>query len=134
MFEDPGNCDLTANVDFAYLHESLTGIGGFQSFQIRQSRTDSKNPTFAATSLGPISQAQFLLSLGLQPRLRKLLDTAPLDRREAIENGAKRLIDVLGMGSQYQVMGVVSGEPEMKEGIYPFPMKKETVEDKVLRP
>ncbi|KIR81893.1 hypothetical protein I306_01204 [Cryptococcus gattii EJB2] len=113
VFEDPGSCDLTANVDFAYLRESLTGI---------------------ATSLGPISQAQFLLSLGIQPRLRKLLDTAPLDRREAIEKGAKRLIDVLGMGSQYQVMGVVSGEPEMKEGIYPFSVKKETVESKVLRP
>ncbi|OXC70853.1 hypothetical protein AYX13_00269 [Cryptococcus neoformans] len=113
VFEDPGNCDLTANVDFAYLRESLTGI---------------------ATSLGPISQAQFLISLGLQPRLRKLLDTAPPERRETIEKGAKRLIDVLGMGSQYQVMGVVSGEPEMKEGIYPFPVKKKIVENKVLRP
>lgn len=134
VFEDPGNCDLTANVDFAYLRESLTGTGEFRFSQICWSRTNPKNPTFTATPLGPISQAQFLISLGLQPRLRKLLDTAPPERREAIEKGAKRLIDVLGMGSQYQVMGVVSGEPEMKEGIYPFPVKKETVESKVLRP
>jgi SAM-dependent MidA family methyltransferase len=27
VFDDPGSADLTANVDFAYLKESLEGVG-----------------------------------------------------------------------------------------------------------
>lgn len=27
MFETPGDCDLTANVDFAYLKEAIQGAG-----------------------------------------------------------------------------------------------------------
>nr|ODN93190.1 hypothetical protein L203_00459 [Cryptococcus depauperatus CBS 7841] len=116
VFDSPGECDLTANVDFAYLRESLAGT---------------------ATPLGPISQAQFLLSLGLQPRLRKLLESAPPSRREHIEKGAKRLIDTLGMGSQYQILGITSGTEVLKEGIYPFPLKqekKEQVASRTLKP
>ncbi|WWD18208.1 hypothetical protein CI109_102658 [Kwoniella shandongensis] len=112
VFDDPGNADLTANVDFAYLRESLTGT---------------------ATPLGPISQSHFLLSLGLQPRLRKLLETAPPERKELLSQGAQRLIDTLGMGSQYQVMGVVSGTDELKEEIYPFPLASKPV-SRVLKP
>ena len=29
VFEEPGSADLTANVDFAYLRESLSGLGSF---------------------------------------------------------------------------------------------------------
>ncbi|WVQ96988.1 hypothetical protein IAU59_004097 [Kwoniella sp. CBS 9459] len=113
VFDDPGNADLTANVDFAYLRESLEGT--------------------STTALGPIPQSQFLLSLGLQPRLRKLIDSAPEDRREDITKGAKRLIDPLGMGAQYQVMGISSGPAEAGQEIYPFPAKKKE-ESKVLLP
>ncbi|WWC68354.1 uncharacterized protein I206_102279 [Kwoniella pini CBS 10737] len=111
VFDDPGNADLTANVDFAYLRESLAGTG--------------------TSALGPISQASFLLSLGLQPRLRKLIDSASTEeRKEDIRKSAQRLIDPLGMGGQYQVMGISSGE--MTEEIYPFISPKK--ESKVLKP
>ncbi|ODO12043.1 hypothetical protein I350_00827 [Cryptococcus amylolentus CBS 6273] len=116
VFQDPGNCDLTANVDFAYLGESLSNL---------------------STPLGPMSQASFLQALGFHPRLAKLVEAAPEERREEIEKGAKRLVDLLGMGTQYQVMGVVSGVEELKEGIYPFSLKKEEekqVASRVLRP
>ncbi|WWC96656.1 hypothetical protein V866_003528 [Kwoniella sp. B9012] len=116
VFDDPGNADLTANVDFAYLRESLAGTG--------------------SSSLGPISQSSFLLSLGLQPRLRKLLDSATDERRkEDIRKSAQRLIDPLGMGGQYQVMGITNDSAlRVAEGgeIYPFIKKKE--ESKVLKP
>ncbi|WVQ65216.1 uncharacterized protein L199_003389 [Kwoniella botswanensis] len=116
VFDDPGNADLTANVDFAYLRESLTGTG--------------------SSSLGPISQSSFLLSLGLQPRLRKLLDSATDEKRkEDIRKSAQRLIDPLGMGGQYQVMGITNDSAlRVAEGgeIYPFIKKKE--ESKVLKP
>lgn len=89
---------MTANVDFAYLRESLAGTH--------------------TRSLGPINQSKFLLSLGLEPRLSKLLDSAAsAERKEDIRKAAARLIDPLGMGSQYQVMGVV---PEGEEEVYPF--------------
>ncbi|WRT65970.1 uncharacterized protein IL334_002921 [Kwoniella shivajii] len=114
-FDDPGHADLTANVDFAYLRESLAGTG--------------------TSSLGPIPQSSFLLSLGLQPRLRKLIDSAPEERKEDIRKSAQRLIDPLGMGAQYQVMGISSGELKPGEDIYPFinPSHKKE-ESKVLRP
>ena len=76
---------------------------------------------FAATPLGPIPQSQFLLSLGLQPRLDKLVSSASSEeRRIDIEKGAKRLVDPLGMGAQYQVMGIIS---TTKEEVYPFPLQ-----------
>lgn len=109
VFEEPGSADLTANVDFGYLRESLTDT---------------------ARALGPISQSSFLLSLGLEPRMKKLLDSASTpERKEDIRKAGARLIDPLGMGTQYQVMGVV---PEGQEEVYPF--KSEKAESTILLP
>ena len=55
--------------------------------------------------------------MGLQTRLRKLLDAAPSDRRQLIESGANRLVDITGMGVQYRVQGIVP--KAITEG-YPF--------------
>jgi NADH dehydrogenase [ubiquinone] 1 alpha subcomplex assembly factor 7 len=97
VFQEPGSADLTANVDFGYLRESLSDT---------------------ARGLGPISQSNFLLSLGMEPRLQKLLDSASTpERKEDIRKAGARLIDPLGMGTQYQVMGVV---PEGQKDVYPF--------------
>jgi NADH dehydrogenase [ubiquinone] 1 alpha subcomplex assembly factor 7 len=99
LFEEPGTADLTANVDFAYLRESLEGV---------------------AETAGPMSQAKFLLSLGLEPRLAKLLSSAAdPEQRKRIQDGAKRLVDKTGMGTQYQVMAVVKG-PAGEDDVYPF--------------
>lgn len=70
---------------------------------------------------GPIAQRDFLESLGLQPRLMALLASATPERRKDIESGAKRLVDVTGMGQQYQVMGIVGGSVE--DEVYPFPSR-----------
>ena len=102
IFDEPGSSDLTANVDFTYLSESLSPTGSH--------------------SVGPIPQARFLLGLGLEPRMSKLLETASGERKEDIRKGATRLIDTLGMGSQYQVMGIEPGESGAGE-VYPFPAK-----------
>ncbi|ORX34147.1 S-adenosyl-L-methionine-dependent methyltransferase [Kockovaella imperatae] len=101
VFDSPGESDLTANVDFAYLREAIEGTG--------------------TSALGPISQGQFLLSLGLQPRLQKLLasNTSP-ERKQDLIKGAQRLVDPVFMGSQYQIMGLLSGAGEGAE-VYPFP-------------
>lgn len=73
-----------------------------------------------ARPLTAIPQLQFLLSLGLQARLTSLLASAATDeRREDMRKGAQRLIDPLGMGEEYKVMGI---EPLGGDGeVYPFP-------------
>jgi NADH dehydrogenase [ubiquinone] 1 alpha subcomplex assembly factor 7 len=103
IFDKPGSSDLTANVDFAYLRESLEDI---------------------ATAFGPVPQGKFLLSMGLEPRLEKLVAAATdAETTERIRKGAKRLIDTTGMGSQYQVMGFGVG-PASEGEVYPFPPPK----------
>ncbi|KAG8744635.1 hypothetical protein FRC11_013347, partial [Ceratobasidium sp. 423] len=99
VFYQPGMCDLTANVDFAYLKEAL-----------------ESTPT---TTHGPITQHAFLIKMGALIRLQRLLQAAKDDEtRERLREGAARLVDLSGMGEQYKVMGVTSGE---KQGhVYPF--------------
>jgi len=87
VFERPGECDLTVNIDFAYLKEALAGV---------------------ATPLGPLAQGTFLTSMGLTARVEALKKAAKSEERAAeIDRAANRLVDKTGMGSQYQVMGIV---------------------------
>lgn len=71
---------------------------------------------------GPLAQSSFLHSLGLLPRLRGLLDAATPERKTEIESAAKRLVDGMGMGKEYKVMGItplVQGTPKEEE-CFPF--------------
>ncbi|KAF9041948.1 DUF185-domain-containing protein [Hymenopellis radicata] len=99
VFSHPGQCDLTANVDFRYLKEAMADLV----------------PTY-----GPIPQAKFLTLMGLEPRLEALKNAATTDeQKEAIETAAKRLVDPAGMGSQYQVLAISTVVDE-DAGLYPF--------------
>lgn len=60
-----------------------------------------------ATIHGPIPQATFLERMGIQVRVESLKKAAKDDQRKAdIEQAASRLVDKLGMGTQYQFMAV----------------------------
>ncbi|KAG6333096.1 hypothetical protein ID866_5998 [Astraeus odoratus] len=99
IFHLPGECDITANVDFALLKESLGDH---------------------ATPLGTLHQGTFLKRLGVQLRAASLMRTAPsAERKKAIEDGVNRLIDPLGMGGQYSVLGIVSRKSKDKD-VWPF--------------
>ncbi|CEL55647.1 NADH dehydrogenase [ubiquinone] complex I, assembly factor 7 OS=Xenopus tropicalis GN=ndufaf7 PE=2 SV=1 [Rhizoctonia solani AG-1 IB] len=101
VFHQPGLCDLTANVDFAYLKEAF-----------------NSTPT---NTHGPIKQHEFLTNMGAPIRLHRLLQGAKDDEtRERLRKGATRLMDLTGMGVQYKVMGVTSGGK--KGQVYPFEM------------
>lgn len=50
--------------------------------------------------------------------MSKLISSAPEDRQVDIKKGATRLIDTLGMGSQYQVMSIVPNAEAAD--VYPF--------------
>ncbi|ORY24701.1 S-adenosyl-L-methionine-dependent methyltransferase [Naematelia encephala] len=106
IFDLPGSSDLTANVDFAYLKESLIGLD--------------------ARALGPISQMSFLGSLGLETRTKRLLDAATPERRDDIRKAVDRLINPLGMGTQYQVMAITGAKEGLE--VYPFVVGLEGVE------
>lgn len=84
----PGECDLTANVDFAYLKEAMDGL---------------------VQSHGPITQGEFLERMGLQIRVQGLVKAAESDeRKKVIADAANRLVDRSGMGKEYQVLGITS--------------------------
>ncbi len=88
----PGTADLTAHVDFADL-----------------ARTAKH---FALGCSDPLDQSQFLLSLGLVPRLETLMKTAQHrnDERlsEQLKSGAERLVDPQQMGELFKVIMIRS--------------------------
>ncbi|EIN09977.1 DUF185-domain-containing protein [Punctularia strigosozonata HHB-11173 SS5] len=89
VFHRPGECDLTVNVDFAYLKEALADAG---------------------LAHGPLPQHAFLKRMGINMRVEQLKRSAKSEERKAeIEKAARRLIDQSGMGTQYQVLGITGG-------------------------
>lgn len=86
--ETPGECDLSAHVNFAELAHAA-GIAGLDVW-------------------GALSQSEFLLSLGLEERLRQLMSSAGEDQRAALFLGARRLVDPYQMGSLFKVMAMTS--------------------------
>jgi len=102
-FDRPGQADLTANVDFAYLAEALNGV---------------------ATPHGPLSQHDFLFRMGILLRVGALQHAAASpERADAISKAAARLVDSAGMGGEYKVMGVTGGTTARMagaDGVWPF--------------
>ncbi|KAG1463980.1 hypothetical protein G6F56_005177 [Rhizopus delemar] len=83
---DPGTADLSADVDFSFLK------------QVIKERSD-------ISSYGPITQTNFLQSLGIQARVEKLFRNAKSsESRKAILDGAERLMDPEAMGRIYKVL------------------------------
>ena len=84
----PGEADLTAQVDFAALGRAAAGEG--------------------AVVHGPVTQADFLLALGLAQRAERLAARANPAQAAAVRAGADRLTDraTRGMGHLFKVMGL----------------------------
>ena len=114
MFHRPGECDVTANVDFALLKEVLSDLG--QSLSSRACQTLTLR---LVTPHGTLSQGTFLNKVGVQLRADRLIRAAPTEERKtAIAESVNRLVDPLGMGGQYAVLGV-TGTPK-EEAVWPF--------------
>jgi len=107
VFHRPGECDLTANVDFAYLKEAFEGLA-------------------SATPHGPLPQSIFLTRMGLHMRVEALKRAAKTpERKGSIEKAASRLVDTLGMGNEYKVLGITSHEKSEEnagavKSVWPF--------------
>ena len=78
-----------------------------------------RTPYTAATAHGPLSQRSFLLNMGIGARVDALRRAAvSSDRADALGKAVARLVDPVGMGRQYKVMGVTGGR-EVEE-VWPF--------------
>ncbi|KAJ6507775.1 S-adenosyl-L-methionine-dependent methyltransferase [Mycena vitilis] len=98
VFHAPGECDLTANVDFAYLVESVKDLV----------------PTH-----GPIVQSAFLEGMGLQLRIESSIAGTHSDSaKAALREAGRRLVDPAGMGNEYMVLGI-GGQPD-NGVVWPF--------------
>ncbi|WP_088348537.1 MULTISPECIES: SAM-dependent methyltransferase [Rhodomicrobium] len=86
--EAPGETDLSAHVNFAELTHAAESAG--------------------LNVWGPMPQSEFLLSLGLEARLRVLMSAARGEQRSALFLGARRLVDPFQMGNLFKVMAMTS--------------------------
>jgi len=118
VFHQPGECDLTVNVDFAFLKEAVSDLRMYPSFSSSIFLPDNRS---SVLTHGPISQADFLIRMGIGVRVETLKSQASPERADQIEKAAKRLTDLAGMGKQYQVLGFTSDEiPGEDAGPWPF--------------
>ncbi|MQM07962.1 hypothetical protein Taro_040805 [Colocasia esculenta] len=104
ILDDPGTADLSAYVDFTAIRHSAEEASGDVSVH------------------GPISQSQFLGSLGINFRIEALLQNCTDEQAESLRTGYWRLVGdgeapfwegpdeqtPIGMGTRYQVMAIVN--------------------------
>ncbi len=86
-FDEPGEADLTAHVDFATLKEAAEAEG--------------------LTVHGPVTQGAFLKALGIEARTETLAKVAP-DRAEALAVDRDRLINPEQMGDLFKVIALTA--------------------------
>ncbi|MEW5301666.1 MAG: hypothetical protein WDW36_004512 [Sanguina aurantia] len=91
VLDGPGSADLSAWVDFDALKVAAFLSGA---------------PVVAA---GPVTQAGFLLTMGIQERLQQLLAKASAEDKEVLASGVRRLLEEGpgGMGRSYKVMALL---------------------------
>ncbi|KAF8931199.1 NADH dehydrogenase [ubiquinone] complex I, assembly factor 7 [Podila verticillata] len=85
VLTQPGNVDLSADVDFKYLKQATEEL---------------------VDCHGSITQAHLLHSLGIGARLDMLLAKATAARREGLISSYHRLVDPKEMGNVYRVMAM----------------------------
>ncbi|PFX32758.1 NADH dehydrogenase [ubiquinone] complex I, assembly factor 7 [Stylophora pistillata] len=92
VLEDLGNADVTANVDFSYLRKATHG----------------KVQTF-----GPVTQSSFLQKMGIDMRMKVLLQNASSSQAEQLQSGYKMLTSPSEMGEKFKFFSLVQhGLPE----------------------
>jgi len=94
--DTPGDADLTAHVDFGHLALITSGNG--------------------AAVHGPITQAQFLIQLGIVARETTLVKNAAPEQQLAIRSGCRRLIEPAEMGTLFKVLALTQKDAPVPAG------------------
>mmetsp|Transcript_24590 Transcript_24590/g.38614 ORF Transcript_24590/g.38614 Transcript_24590/m.38614 type:complete len:882 (-) Transcript_24590:35-2680(-) len=127
----PGEVDVTADVDFAALRESVNQrIGLEESVKKKYLTNDGQevSPSSANTeeqekpinppeAFGPVSQGQFLASMGIVQRVEKQIEAESTTDEQAYElySALERLLAPDQMGERYKVLAIA----RKKEGLFP---------------
>ncbi|XP_064099152.1 protein arginine methyltransferase NDUFAF7, mitochondrial-like isoform X2 [Macrobrachium nipponense] len=85
---EPGTADLTADVDFGFMKEQV----------------DERLITF-----GPVTQSFFLINMGMEQRLHRLLRTCKEEERKNLISGYKMLTDPKQMGERFKFFAMFPG-------------------------
>jgi len=90
IYAEPGLADLTSHVDFEALREAATGL----------------------ETHGPVTQANFLCSLGIEARASLLQRNASVQQAKDITTALQRLLDPGQMGQLFKVVAMTpAGSP-----------------------
>src|SRR5271166_5983302 len=97
----PGDCDLTAHVDFAAMARSASATG--------------------AAVYGPIDQGDFLRAIGIDLRTKALVDRAGPERAEELQQARNRLVGKAKgeMGALFKAMAVADRKLPPPPGLQP---------------
>lgn len=92
VFDEPGEADLTTQVDFAALLRVAQKVG--------------------TQTFGPLPQGDFLLALGLKERASRLLQQADENQKKAIVAALERLTnrDETGMGKLFKAIALTAAQ------------------------
>ncbi len=89
LFDAPGQSDVTAHVNF---------------LQLKQAAADAKMEAF-----GPMPMGEWLLRLGLEARVRRLLGRASQNEADEMRSRVARLVDPAQMGVLFKVLVLANG-------------------------
>ena len=125
----PGEVDVTADVDFAALRESVNQRIGLEESLKRKHFADTgkvpppstnieqEKPINRPEAFGPVSQGQFLASMGIVQRVEKQIeaDSTTDEQAYALYSALERLLAPDQMGERYKVLAIA----RKKEGLFP---------------
>eukprot|EP00985_Skeletonema_marinoi_P013153 scaffold6490_cov97-Skeletonema_marinoi.AAC.3 len=125
----PGEVDVTADVDFAALRESVNQRIGLEESLKRKHFADTGKVSSPSTNIeeekpinrpeafGPVSQGQFLASMGIVQRVEKQIEADSTTDEQAYElySALERLLAPDQMGERYKVLAIA----RKKEGLFP---------------
>jgi NADH dehydrogenase [ubiquinone] 1 alpha subcomplex assembly factor 7 len=89
LFDAPGECDITAHVDF---------------LRLKQAAADANMNAF-----GPMPMGEWLLRLGLEARMGQLLRHASEEEAREMRGRVARLVDPAQMGALFKVLALTNG-------------------------
>ncbi|KAJ3160231.1 hypothetical protein HDU86_001067 [Geranomyces michiganensis] len=112
VLSKPGEADISADVDFRFLRESVKDL---------------------AAAHGPITQSTFLRSMGIATRMQMLLKTADGQKRRDLASAFDRLVSPGGMGTVYKFLALTPLESPVPYPFQPDPLMEEQESEEAVQ-
>eukprot|EP00127_Corallochytrium_limacisporum_P002151 Clim_evm45s108 gene=Clim_evmTU45s108 len=138
VLTSPGSCDLTADVDFAWLRAAAKDAfaavleqsqGNTNPAKVSSMISSGTRLSLTFGTVGPITQSQWLHNMGIRVRLSKLLEeNRDPDTQKRLKRGYAYLSRQ--MGQRFKVMALIAGDPATAAGMHALPGFPAKVDDK----